>query len=225
MGSNIDIMTYFVRKMFTKKPTEEEKRLIINTINQLLIEGFSEREIQLTIDKHKRIYGYERNIAKVFKNVKPGDNKNILTPGTFYYHSELRLAPEPPVAHYNEETRNIEHKYEDYYLEMQASYTMKELIEYYCNAMGLSLNDNRIKRYSVIFNNLLDSYSIDEILFTIDAAADIRKTNGLRSLTNPFILTDYMDIGEQNMALKASLSKQQGVDKIVYRKRQAIFDN
>jgi hypothetical protein len=225
MGSRIDLMVYYVKKMYTKKPNDVQRNQIITTITNALDNGYSERDIKLIIDKHGRNYGRETDITKVIQmeGKKPTDDVNLLKQDKFYYHSELRIVPGPPVTKYNPETKDFTRKQEDYYLELKASFTMSELIDYYCDTMKIKKNDANIKRFEAVFKSLLGSYKLDLILFTIDAAADIRTENHLNPLINPFNLTDYMNVGEQNFNLKVSLSKQEGVDQIVYKKREALF--
>jgi len=213
--------------MFESKPTQEQKNNIINTISNLLQNGYSDRDIKLVIDKHIRKFGVEKDITQVFddRHKKPTDDVNLIDPNKFYYHSSLRIAPGPPTTKYNPETREITRRYEDYFLEMKASYTIKDLVKYYCETMKIKMNKHTISRYHSVFENLLSSYSLDRILFTIDAAAEIRQSNHLNPLVNPFGLTDYMHTGEENYSLKVNLSKQEGVDEIVYRKRPPIFDD
>lgn len=224
MGSNIDIMVYFVQTMFTKQPTDDERITIIQSINNLLAQGFSEGEIKGIINRHRRRCGRETDIVRIFQNEKPDEsNPNLLKPGWFYYHSELRLSPPPPKSKYDPKTRTIVREVEPYFLEMKASYTLEELVEYYCKTMGLEINPNRMTRYKAAFLSLLESYSLDLILFTIDAAADIRAQEGQSPLSNPFVLTDYMEVGELNLQTKVTASRQEGVDRIVYRHREKLF--
>ena len=105
---------------------------------------------------------------------------------------------------------------------MKASYTLEELVEYYCKTMGLEINPNRMTRYKAAFLSLLESYSLDLILFTIDAAADIRFKKASPAV-QPFVLTDYMEVGELNLQTKVTASRQEGVDRIVYRHREKLF--
>ena len=68
MGSNIDIMVYFVQTMFTKQPTDDERITIIQSINNLLAQGFSEGEIKGIINRHRRRCGRETDIVRIFQN-------------------------------------------------------------------------------------------------------------------------------------------------------------
>lgn len=97
--------------------------------------------------------------------------RNILIGKQFHLHPELRITTGPPIRHVDLEKGVIENvSTEDYFLEMVASYTLNDLFNYYISKKAISPPNVERKRTIGSIKHLLGKYSLETVLFMIDAA-------------------------------------------------------
>ena len=111
---------------------------------------------------------------------KKGDEKllNLLSPEKIYYHKELKLVSKPPVIDRDIDRGIIVSRTPEHFLEPVASYTIQELIQYFCNTMPLNMQEWHYKKLLGMIKYKVDQFGIDKLLFMTDIAAADHKANG-----------------------------------------------
>lgn len=103
------------------------------------------------------------------------DYANLLKSGTRYYHKNLLVMSKPPTVTFDIDKGTITSHENEFYVEPRASYTMYDLVSYFYTRTGTdeSKEENyqfNRPRVSSFFYSLLKRYSIDNLLFMIEAA-------------------------------------------------------
>lgn len=216
MVSIYDIVFDYIELFFSnKKLTKEQKKTIHQQIKTLLSDGWCYSDIYRIFHttKHKpTLY-----VTHLFKGKKPKE-KNLLKPGKFYYHNDLRLTSKPPKRVIDYDTGEIKIINEPYFLEMKASYSINDLIHYYIRQTGQG-NEQDIPRYLGSFQWLLKHYTVEEILFMIDIMVNMQKSEDLPPIQSPLDIQKYYREAKEIRQEKKTETVLSGGNKIVRKRR------
>lgn len=173
------------------------KRQILDEIRGRLLEGWTDRDIQLGTCR---------------------ENDNLLDPYRFYYHSQLHIAPPPPRLVMDLESGECHSTSEPWFLEMKASYTPRDLMTYYRHRIGL---EGSAERATGAIKWITGRYDIEHLLFMVDAMrADI--DGGCQPPTSPLQLREYERQAREAMEQKQSEMTELGVNRVVPRERRPL---
>lgn len=219
MKSSYDLVHDYVRIFYKNEKTSKEQKKAIHTeIVRLLRNGWCSCELYKGFkDFHKKFPEKQTiNVARLFtskRNVK----KNLLTPGTFYYHNDLKLTSSPPKRTIDYDSGEITVINDPYFLEMKASYDVDDLVAFYMRQVGGG-RPSDIKRYRGSFEWLLRSYGLEEILFMIDSKVNTAMAEDMPLPDSPLdIQKSYRD-ALVTIDLKKTETMVAGGDKIVRKK-------
>lgn len=192
------------------------KKEIISTIMGVVNNGTNYQDIN---NKIQNCPCSNKDYEGFFKNINSSSNPNIIAVNKFYYHNELRVYPEPPTRTLNINTGEIEKTEFEYFLEMKASYTIKDLVDYIYSKNSFSLLKNNENRLIGGLKSLLCKYDIEVILFTIDTV-DVLYTPNQKSIKNIFEIEDYIKEGTTNYNMKITESVVNGTNRISLKTRE-----
>ncbi len=216
MVSIYDLVYDYIEKFFQdERLTKEEKKTIHRGIKKLLALGWCSEEIQRVFKQFKGKPTLD--VERLFKGKKKS-SINLIHPNIFYYHNDLRLTCAPPKREMDYETGEIRSVNEPYFLEMKASYTVENLVDYYLRQVGTH-HKKDVNRFIGSFKWLLKSYKVEEILFMIDACVNTAKSEDLSLPESPLDIQKHHRIALENWNLKRTHTIQAGGNKIVRKKR------
>lgn len=216
MESVYDLAYWYLQTFFPNEElTKREKKQVIDEMRAILDEGWTSKEIREVLEKEgvKTLFP-----SALFRDRKPSV-WNLLDSNAFYLHPQLRIMPGPPkrIIDYNKGT--IKKITEPYFLEMRASYTLNDLVRYYEDQHNLKLTDDEREQCRGAFRYLLKNFSVDEILFMIDVAANHIRDHDLPPLENPLELKKFAKEAREEINAKRTEERLAGNDRIVPRKR------
>lgn len=198
-----------------------EKKIVHKEIKLLLKDGWCEDELisnfRIFRRKNREVRTLHARKTCVKKSKK---RKNLLDCSEFYYHNDLRLTSPPPKREIDYDSGEIKVINEPYFLEMKASYSVEDLVKYYGRQCGLRLRDDEIRRYAGSFNWLLKIYTVDAILFMIDAAVNICRSEDQPLPRSPLGIQDYERSARENYDKKKTETVISGSDKVVRKPRK-----
>lgn len=217
MLSIYDLAFSYINKNYTEI-SNNDKINIINKISEVLGNGSTSGDINNRIEKSN---GSDREYNRFFSSIK--SSGNLLKPNKFYYHNELRIVPGPPRREWNINTGEIENVTQEYYLEMRASYTVDDIVNYIKKKEFLAKTLIDTNRAKGSINFLLKKYDVDFLLFMVDTVNDIYsgKQKFARSLVE---ISEFEDESKDNYERRITESKINGDDKITPRKR-VLFES
>ena len=209
-------LTYGYLKHYYKDPRpidEGVKKCVMKDFKELLDEGWTAEEITKVIKEND---GKPHALLKM--NFSRTKAENLLKTSEFYWHPQLRITPGPPqrVVDYN--TGSITKVEEEHFLEMRASYTLNDLLDYYCKQHG-NIKDAQVNKYRGALKYVLDNHNIDTVLFMIDASANYIKAEDMMPLKSPLDIADYEREARHMLGEKITEEKQAGDDRVVPRRR------
>jgi hypothetical protein len=127
----------------------------------------------------------------------------------------------PPPTSYIGRDGSVHHTEEEWYLEMVESFTDKDLLDYFCQEFLIELTHPAdIKQFKGALVHLVDRYSLDLVLFTIDYVVDQVIAGLALSPNQPLDIKAYMPIVEDLYEEKKAQEKVAGVDHIVPRNKR-----
>jgi hypothetical protein len=214
----------FIKRYWDREPTREQKINIMNQFSELLMNGWTQEEIANVIRSYSHLDPTTiPNVRDLFSKAITARG-NLLVPKAFYYHPELRILPPPAKRDFDYNTGIISKPEEEYFLEMRASYTIHQLIDYFVIKFELNPSQEDMKRYIGSFKYLLKHHNIDTVLFMIDAAQNNMYTedNDVHDF-NPIKLGDYRTMAEDMLNWIRTDTKRSGDDHVVPRKRILSF--
>jgi hypothetical protein len=204
----------FINKNYTSID-DKTKVEIIKEIREVLRNGVTYQDINSKIQTcpcdNKNFKGY-------FKSIK-SSCVNLIDPQNFYYHNELRVFPEAPRRTLNPNTGVIEKTEFEYFLEIKASYTMDDLINYIGSKNPFTNIVSNKTKLTGSLKFLLNKYDMDFLLYLIDALC-VSYDNQKRKAKNIFEIEDFIEEAKFNYNLKFSESALNGTNKVTPRKRK-----
>ncbi|KAF2421715.1 hypothetical protein [Bacillus subtilis] len=224
MNSVQDLANYFVYNI-TKSHVGVEGRIksALTSIPKLLDKGWSLQEIKEQLDLFA--YTYPRivinlyHIDEIMNQIEPPNN--LMEKDVFYYHSELREMSSPPKIVRDQESGKLIRQTEDFYLEMKTRYTLQDLMNYWYKKMNIQPTDHLMRQDEGKFKYILGNYTLDEVLFAIDASVILRKERQQRLLRNAFELDKYVEDAREFIRRKENMHKMGGINR-EFRREQAI---
>lgn len=212
--SVFDLAFNFINKNYTSID-DVTKIEIIKEIRGILLNGCTYQDVN---NKIQNCSCSNQSYKEYFRSIK-ASSVNLIDPQMFYYHSELRVFPEPPKRTLNPNTGIIEKEEFEYFLEIKASYTIDDLINYLSTKSAFTnIINNRNKLIGSI-KFLLNKYNIDFLLFLIDALVVIFD-NQKRKAKSIFEIEDFIEEAKINYNMKVNESAINGTDKVTPRKRK-----
>lgn len=158
------------------------------------------------------------NLLVFFSKLKPV-RRNLLIPGNIYFHSELRITPPAPVIDVDINTGEIKYETEEYYMEYRASYSLEDLITFYSWAVE-PVKRYQLNRYKSVFNHMLQTHSVDNLLFMIDIVANkVRRGEIKPPGGSPIVILDYEKPAQEVMYEYITELTQNGGLNVVYKRR------
>lgn len=217
MQSVEELAQYFVYQI-TQSRVGIEARIgsAIASIPKLLERGWGLKEIKEQLDQFAWTYPQVAlniyHIGEIMDKIEPPNN--LMEPDVFYYHNQLRVVSAPTRIRRDDAGRLVRVA-EPFYLEMKKCFSMKELLNYWYKQMNIVPNDHMVRQDEGKFKYILGNYTIDEVLFSIDAARSIRKDLMVRPLRNAFELDKYIEQGREFLKAKENTHKMQGINREV----------
>ena len=206
----------FINKNYSKDDNIP-KADIINTIKEVLNNGATYQVIDYKI---QNCHCSDKDYKRFFKTISSAGGANIIDIDRFYYHNELRVFPEPPTVHFDINTGEMKKVDFEYFLEMKASYTLNELLEYITSKYTFSLFKINMSRALGGLKTLLCKYDLEHIMFTVDTVDTIYSSKNNKRVKNIFEIEDYMEEGKTNLNMKITESVVNNTNTIVFKKRK-----
>lgn len=211
-----DIATCFFKVLYPGYiPTKDELIHICKEGEFLLRKGWTVTNITNKIINFYENNKYQNyNIKSLYQVVSPRETPPLFLQGNllkneFYYHTRLQRLPKPTEVIITEDG-DIIRKTEPFYLEMIEYFSIDDLTNYFHEKM--QINDSNIYRLNRGgFNKIINNYSLDLLLFTIDVAFRDRKDKDLSLLINYSELYNYLDLGKSAL----NFSRNNSTNKIV----------
>ena len=211
----LDLSYRYLQKFHTTQPTITEIRECTAEICTLLKSGWIDKDLWLAI---------EGTVTKVpIVNLVDGRKKsieNILDPYRYYYHNQLRVVPAPQVAMEDDE---LVQGTGEFFLEMRASYTLRQMAKYFIAQFKIAPEDVNMERYIGSFSWLIKKNDIDLILYMIDAHSVKLQEEDKTAPDTPMSIADSKEEARILLGGKKTQSKESGDDKFVPRKRKLVF--
>ncbi len=223
MASIYDLIYDYIARFYPdQKVDKETRRTIHREIKSLLKRGWCSSELFARFKVMGRRKGEPTPLVRKLVSGTPPKKKNLLDPDAFYYHNLLRVTCKPPSRSLDVDSGIIINHSETYFLEMRASLTMEELVEYYCRQFRLTLRKGDIDRMMGSFRWLLQAYTVEEILFMIDMNANNCLQADRAPPRSPLDIKRYLDDAIHVRSLKKSEAVLSGGNEIVRKKRMRI---
>lgn len=217
MGSVYDIAFSFIEKHTTTQQLFNE---VVESFNKVLDNGWTEIEIYKVLG-NKTFDTNKTPIISLFNHKH--EAINLIKSNTFYYHNILRCMAKPPRQEWDMNSGVITDIIDPYFLEMKASFTMYELVNYYYNQMDLVFDKTSYNRFKGAFEFLINKFGVDLVLFMIDAARDTIVSEDMTKPKTPVSIAEYEHDARERLNQKTSETRCTGDDKIVIRDR--VFSN
>ncbi len=163
----------------------------------------------------KKVY----HVWEVFEDIRnvatPKDtSKNLIKAGVFYYHPQLRNTPPLPRV-INKEDGTEEWHIEPFYIEIKDTYSINDLHKYFTDKMNTE--SNNLKRDIGALKYLVDTYGLDEVLFTIEYVWDHCTCDDLRLPRQPFELDRWIHDGTERLKTIKAEATANGTDREIPR--------
>jgi hypothetical protein len=197
LPSAYDLTYEIVQREFPHGAQDEEKREIYRKILELLRRGWTATDVLAA------------------KQVEGG---NLLKSGVFYFHSELHLQPGPPRVRFDDSTGESAETVEDWFFEMQASYTVFDLANYYTRKLGYESDQ---KPLIGMLKYTLKGLDADLCLFAIDVAVDKIRA-GIYTHIEPIQIKNMKKEALEAQSQKRTEMTDLGVTGIVPRPRKPL---
>lgn len=220
MYSVYDLSFAYMMKFYKEEPSRDEKKKIIGRIRRVLKNGWTSEDIIKGLKPLPA--GAQPNLYEMFDGIKTGKDRNLIIPDEeFLYHNLYRCSPKPPTVNWDIDSGDIVSQEYEYYLEMRASITSGQILDYYCKQFDVS-SENQENRFKGIILKMKERHSLDMIAFMIDTKSNLVKTEHSRKPMSPFDIENVEYEAKLTLEEKINSSKTMGVDKVVPRKREFI---
>lgn len=224
-----DIVACFFKVFYPGiKPNYRQFEMIAKQAENLLKKGWTYTNITNRI-----INAFESGEIScpdsLYKVVPMNQVPPLLQPGNilknqFYYHNRLQITSGPTEVIIDEDG-NIIKKAEPFFLEIIEYFSIEDLTSYFHNKMEIK-DSNLFKLNNGGFKKIINNYSLDLLLFTIDAAFFDRKDKKQALLTNYSELYQYLSNGQSllNGAKNSSTGKIVPRFRAYLKRRDAIYE-
>lgn len=214
-------LTYgYLKKYHEGEVTDKVVTKTMKSFIEILDRGVTDK---MMIEKMKTKRTTLDEFVKMFSKSKPSSlEKNFLKSDKFYWHPQLRCMPGPPQRVIDYDTGTIKKIEEQHFLEMRASYTLEDLYFYYIRQHGEPETLNEVNKYKGGLRYLLSQYSLDTILFMIDASANHIRSEDYQPLKSPLDIADYSLEAQRALGEKITEERMAGDDVITPKQRVPI---
>ena len=222
-GYSIYDLAFGYLKLFQQLDKERDyKQSILNGFRALTQSGWTDRELIHHLLKVSKTEERETfDLFSYFQSKKPTE-VNLLTKPKVYYHNLLRLTSPPPVIDFDYNTGEAIRKVEPYFLEMRASFSIRELVDYFKSKTHLYVSEVMPDaRIIGAFKWLIKNFELELILFMIDEAEIQISSGRSQSLKNPSDVHEFFVPAKLQYEKKRNACKLAGGDQIVPRRRKA----
>lgn len=224
-----DLAIDYIINFYTRLPSNKEKKIVIHKFEQYLSEGWNQIEIfehleVIKKNEHLRNDCYLDKALKLYK--KDLKLRNLIDPEEIHYHNELRIFPGRKVVKIDYNSGTFIPTETKTFLEMRASYTVKNLYEYFISKENMYIKDLVDKKQFVgAFNWLLSKFEIDDILFMIDKAnSKVNNDPTSLKLKHPLDLKQFIEEGRKALTSKKNALIYNGADTIIYKDRSGVLE-
>jgi hypothetical protein len=219
MQSNEELAHYFVNQIVQPRFGHEGRiGSALSAIPELVAKGWTldgiKNEVDLFAQQYPEAVRNIYHIGEIMNQKQPPNN--LMERDVFYYHNKLRITS-PPVRVRQNEAGEMVRESSPFFLEMKSNFTLNDLLNYWYQQMNITPSDHMIKQDEGKFKYILTNYTLDEVLFSIDAARSIRKDRQLRPLRNAFELDKYIEDARELIKGKENVHKVQGINREVKR--------
>lgn len=165
-GSVYDLAAIYV-KLFVGRPVnKDELKNITDKFSYILDKRYTFKEcVNILISNI--------NNKKCFKILNILNYKssftNIIKQNQMYYHKELRIQPEPVVVDIDYNTGTMVSTKQEYFVEIAASYTIEELMNYLLSFKYVNTYQWQYSRLKGMMEHYIKKYGIDTVLFMFEA--------------------------------------------------------
>lgn len=210
-----DLTYLYAYRNFDIEPSIVVIRSMCVEMCTLLSKGWCSKDIMQGISRSKP----HTPIANLMDG-RVQANANIINPYRFYYHNQLRIVPDVIIDEktVDEETELIDTS-EKYYLEMKASYTVDDIVEYYISAIGVDRKILKMEEQKRIFNWLLKRYDLDLLMYMTDSFVANVIDNDKEAPLVPLEIQKFSNEARTILLAKRTEAKESDNDRIIPRKR------
>ena len=186
------------------KYDNKTKKDILKIVSFLITNHYTDKEIINAIN--------ENQLNTLI--TKTSCSENLINPNRIYFHKELRLTAKTVEVEFDYNTGTYIKKEEPYFLEMKSTYTINNLKQYFIKVLNpiKNMDTNRING---AFKWLTEHYDLEILLFMIDNAFE----DDLKNVRNPLQIRDYYDAALDKYEYIKKMSKLNGDDAIVPKRR------
>lgn len=193
---------------------------VIEDFKKLLSDGWCVDEIEEHLTKfHQHNPSRIPVINNLFSKVSKR-HINLMNQDSFYYHNELRMTAPAPVVEIDENEGTYKRTVHPYFLEMKASYNIKDLYKYFLKHNSLYNNlDINESLFIGGLKWLVERYSLETVLYMISVANDIISSNDSLYIRNILEVKDYIKEATDAYNKCVTQIRSTGDDHIVQRNR------
>ena len=193
-------------------PGKSKQATLLNGLATALGNGYTYQDIMKDI-----MNAFHNHSSLSFYKYDKLTQKNLIKSGIVYYHKELKLMSALPVVTHDVDSGTITSSKVDYYLEPVASYTMEDLLKYFYSKGMTDEKEYNPRRMAGILKHMIEKYSLDKVLFMIEAAARMYQSDKKIFSLNDF--EGYSQTAKGYLEQIINNCKYSGGDKYVLRKR------
>lgn len=211
-GSVFDLAAMYIVLIERQPLNPNNQKELITELIKALDNGYTYQDIRKDI-----LNSFHNDTLFPFYKYKKQINANLVKQGVMYYHKELKLMNSLPVINHDIDSGTMTSNKVEYYLEPVASYTMDDLLKYFYSKDMADIQEYNPKRMAGIFKHMIDKYTLDKLLFMIEAAARMYQAeHKIFSLAD---FDSYSSTASQYLEEIKNNCKYSGGDKHVIRKR------
>lgn len=204
---------------FKEEPSNIEKKEIFYAVKKALKKGWT---IDIIYKKLNQAYKSKEGLPDLNLLFAGQKRENLLDPDEKYYHNLLRIVPPNPTVNWDPVTGEVKSEEQEYFMEYKASLTIDELCEYYRTKEQLNIATFSDKHLRGCFDWLVKSFSVDVVLFMIDATVDLINSNEINKIYNPLKIQDSLKLAVSLRDKKITEIVSLGVDSIVPKQRKQV---
>ena len=151
---------------------------LVFNFNDYLDKGYTYQDIKNEILSTFKIKKNNFRCGR-FNNFKtnPPAEVNILKSNTNYYHKELKLINKPPTVEFDIDKGVMTSRKDEYFLEPVGSYTIQDLIKYFCNNVPFDVQAFPLNKIGGMLRYKMEQFGLDKLLFMLDLQSQECKDN------------------------------------------------
>ncbi len=168
-GSVYDLAAFYIKLFVGRSINKDELKNIIGKFSYILDKGYTFKEcIKIMTSNMSNKHNF--SIMDITKYTSL--HENIIKQNQMYYHKELRIQPEPSVTNIDYNTGTMVSTKQEYFVEIAASYTMNDLMNYLLSFGYVNTHQWQHTRLRKLIEHYVKKYGIDIVLFMFEAIAD-----------------------------------------------------